>query len=422
MAEIRIYNRNQIGGNFTVISCNGKKIMIDYGQALPGSSKEQEEFDWDNDTVDAVFFTHYHGDHVGRILEIPKHVPLYMGETTRLVMLNIHKALAGVKELREEQMEYVTLLEDKQRIRELKEGRSCEKIGDIEIIPYSVDHSAYDAYMFLIKTPDEIILHTGDFREHGYRGKALANVIEKLVILRAGGAIDTLIIEGTMMERKGEHVRKECDLKREATEMFEKSRYVFLVCSSTNLDTLASFHKAALEKNMYTYCYSKYLLGQLETFTKTAGKYSSLYQFDKTYLVDLDKELHHRYWKEPKTQEMVMRENGFLCIIKPEERYAEWVERFADLKPTVIYALWDGYLDETKDAYNKEWDEFFEPYKRKGQFVELHTSGHATPETIAKIIETVKPRKRIFPMHTGKAEEFKKLQLKDDLLKKIVLE
>lgn len=419
MAEIKIYNRNQIGGNFTVISYNGKKIMIDYGQALPGTNSEQEEFDWDNDTVDAVFFTHYHGDHVGRILEIPEGIPLYMGETARLIMLNIHKALAGVKELQEEQMIYVTLLEDKQRIRELKECKACEKIGDIEVIPYSVDHSAYDAYMFLIKTPEETILHTGDFREHGYRGKALIDVIEKLVIPRAGGAIDTLIIEGTMMERKGEHVRKEGDLKKEASELFAKNKYAFLVCSSTNLDTLASFHKAALEKHMYTYCYSKYLLGQLETFTKTAGKYSPLYQFDKTYLVDLDKELRHKYWKEPKTQETVMRENGFLCIIKPEERYAEWVERFADLKPTVIYALWDGYLDEAKDAYNKEWAEFFEPYKESKQFVELHTSGHATPETIAKIIQTVKPQKRIFPMHTGKAEEFRMLEIREEYKRRI---
>ena len=414
MAEIKIYNRNQIGGNFTVISANDKKIMIDYGQALPGTKAEQEEFDWEHDTVDAVFFTHYHGDHVGRILEIPKHIPLYMGKAARLVMLNIHKALARVEELREEQMKYVELLEDRQRIHELEEGRPCKKIGDIEVIPYSVDHSAYDAYMFLVKTPDETILHTGDFREHGYRGNVLVDVIKKLVLPKAGGIIDTLIIEGTMMERKGETVRRERDLKKEAAAFLAKNRYAFLVCSSTNLDTLASFHKAALEHNIYTYCYSKYLLGQLETFTKTAGTHADLYKFSKTYLVDLDKELPHKYWEEPKTQETLMREHGFLCIIKPEAQYAEWIERFADLNPAVIYALWDGYLDESKAAYNKEWAAFFEPYKKSKQFKELHTSGHATPETIAKIIETVKPQKRIYPMHTGKAKEFLTLEVKEE--------
>ena len=287
-------------------------------------------------------------------------------------------------------------------------------MGNIEVIPFSVDHSAYDAYMFLIKTPEEHILHTGDFREHGYRGSKMIEVIRKYVLPKAQNRIDTLIIEGTMMERQNEKVRTEAELQEEAFTLFQTNKYVFLVCSSTNLDTLASFHKAALRNDMYTYCYSKYLLGQLETFTQTAGEHSDLYKFDKTYLVELDKEFHHKYWKEPKTQEKIMREKGFLCVIKPEERYAEWIERFADVKPLVIYALWDGYLDTSKDAYNEEWAAFFKPYQDKKQFLELHTSGHATPDTIAKLIETVKPQKRIYPMHTGKAEEFKKLKIKEE--------
>ncbi|MBQ3545802.1 MAG: MBL fold metallo-hydrolase [Lachnospiraceae bacterium] len=341
--------------------------MIDYGQCLPGNNANQEDFDWKNDTVDAVFFTHYHGDHVGRILEIPNNVKIYMGETSRQIMLNIHRALAKIPELFDEQIQYVKLLEDDERIVELKAGKPLNKIGDIEIVPYMVDHSAYDAYMFLIKTPDENILHTGDFREHGYRGSKMVKVIEKLVLKEAGGHIDTLFIEGTMMERIGEHTRKESELKEEAKKIFENNKYAFLVCSSTNLDTLASFHKAALENDMYTYCYSKYMLGQLETFTKYAGKYSDLYKFDKSFFVELDKIFRHKYFKEPKTQERIMREKGFLCIIKPEEKYKKWIERFADLNPIVIYSMWDGYLDSEKDAYNEKWAEFFKPYKENSR-------------------------------------------------------
>jgi len=414
MAEIKIYNANQIGGNYTVISYNGKKIMIDYGQALPGAKGEQEEFDWKNDRVDAVFFTHYHGDHVGRILEIPVDIPLFMGGTARKVMLNIHRALSMVQELEEEEERYIKLLEDDKRINEIESNKSCEKIGDIEVIPYTVDHSAYDAYMFLIKTPGDNILHTGDFREHGYRGGKMIEVIDKYVLPRADGHIETLIIEGTMMERLDEKVMTEYELRLKASEYFKENKYAFLVCSSTNLDTLASYHKAALDNNMYTYCYNRYLLGQLETFTETAGERTDLYKFKKTYLVELDKKFRHKYWKEPKTQEQIMREKGFLCIIKPDKKYAEWIERFKDLNPVIYYAQWNGYLDSTKDAYNKDWDEFFKPYKLSDQFVELHTSGHATPDTIVKIIETVKPTKRIYPMHTGNAKEFLELPIKQE--------
>lgn len=414
MAEIKIYNANQIGGNYTVISTNQTTIMIDYGQSLPGFTAMQEEFDWEKNTVDAVFFTHYHGDHIGRILEIPDYIPLYMGATARQVMLNIHRALSQVDEYCEEHLKYIKVLEDKHRIHELMEGRPCQMIGDIQVIPYSVDHSAYDAYMFLVKASGEHILHTGDFREHGYRGSKMIDVINKLIFSKADGHIDTLIIEGTMMERQGENVITEYKLQQKAKEWFINNKYVFLICSSTNLDTLASFHKAALNSGMYTYCYSNYLLKQLATFTNTAGQRSALYQFDKTYLVEFDKKLDNKYWKETKTQEKLMRENGFLCIIKPEEKYAAWIERFADLQPLVIYSLWDGYLDSTKSAYKKEWAKFFEPYIKSGQFKQLHTSGHATPDTIAKIIETVKPQKRIYPMHTAKAEEFRKLQIQDE--------
>lgn len=77
LINIKIYNAKQIGGCFTVITTNTAKIMIDYGLPLPGAKVEQEDFDWEHDTVDAVFITHYHGDHVGKIVDIPSPIPIY---------------------------------------------------------------------------------------------------------------------------------------------------------------------------------------------------------------------------------------------------------------------------------------------------------------------------------------------------------
>ena len=48
MAEVKIYNGNQIGGCITVISSKKAKIMIDFGENLPGAeSVEENEFDWE---------------------------------------------------------------------------------------------------------------------------------------------------------------------------------------------------------------------------------------------------------------------------------------------------------------------------------------------------------------------------------------
>jgi len=269
LIDIKIYNAEQIGGCFTVITTSKAKIMIDYGLPLPGAKAEQEDFDWKNDTVDAVFITHYHGDHVGKILDMPDTIPLYMGETTRQVMLNIHETLVCVPELKEEQEKWIQLLRSN-RIEEVHANEPITKINGIKVTPYSVDHSAYDAYMYLIEADGKVVLHTGDFRGHGYRGSKMLDVI-KYYVHKNGRKVDYLITEGTMMgDRKNEKVKKESDLYKEARELFKKHRYVFFVISSTNLYSLVSFYHSAMDNKMYMYCYSYYLYVISSVFYLTA--------------------------------------------------------------------------------------------------------------------------------------------------------
>ena len=76
------------------------------------------------------------------------------------------------------------------------EPARCIRVGkDIRITPYFVSHSAADAYMFLVEADGKRILHTGDFRQHGYLGKGLLPTLEKYI---APQGIDVLITEGTI--------------------------------------------------------------------------------------------------------------------------------------------------------------------------------------------------------------------------------
>ena len=110
-ANINVYQGNQIGGCITVISTEKSKIVIDYGENLPGAKNESKiEFDWDKEKVDAVFFTHYHGDHIGRFMEIPDNVDLYMGEVTYKVMLNIRNALKDQDAVKNYRKDWKTVL------------------------------------------------------------------------------------------------------------------------------------------------------------------------------------------------------------------------------------------------------------------------------------------------------------------------
>ena len=66
--HIKIYRGHQIGGCVTVIRTDKTKIVIDFGENLPGNDNTEEltieGLTYGTPDVDAVFFTHYHGDHI----------------------------------------------------------------------------------------------------------------------------------------------------------------------------------------------------------------------------------------------------------------------------------------------------------------------------------------------------------------------
>ena len=412
MTKITTHNSNQIGGNVVVIETDKSKIAIDFGENLPGNENENIEIDGLSNgeaTFDGVFFTHYHGDHIGRMKYILPEVPIYIGEVAKQVLLNINQTV------KEEEM--VELLSNVDRVHDIYENKAISiNDGDIIVTPYSVDHSAYEAFMFLIETKDKTILHTGDFRGHGYRGeKALIPMIHYYIRKQGKRDIDILITEGTMLSRMNEEVYTEAELQAWAKEYFESHKYIFLICSSTNLDTLASFYHAGIYNGMQMFG-NDYIHRQLKTFTETAGKKTSLYQFNKMWKIEFNKHLEKNGFSG--TQEEFMRKYGFVCVVKEGSKYEKWIEKFKDLNPVVIYSMWDGYRDPNRTAYNQKLDEFC----KKFNTISKHTSGHATADVIAKVIEAVNPKEAIIPIHTEHPEMIKKLDIRNELKERVIWE
>lgn len=88
--------------------------------------------------------------------------------------------------------------EHKARATKIKtfKARKGVKVKDITVIPFLVDHSASDAYMFLIKAGEKKILHTGDFRLHGFRSKGFLPTIQKYV-----GKVDAISLNAIVIAR-----------------------------------------------------------------------------------------------------------------------------------------------------------------------------------------------------------------------------
>ena len=88
--RITLHRPHQIGGCITVIESAGTKIIIDFGSNLPGTKKNelgQRQINSITKDADAIFFTHYHGDHTGLIHLVPEGLPQFIGKGAKEVMV-----------------------------------------------------------------------------------------------------------------------------------------------------------------------------------------------------------------------------------------------------------------------------------------------------------------------------------------------
>lgn len=422
--NIKINNGSQIGGAVTKITDENNSIIIDFGEALPGYDATP---DWDSvkENVKGVLFTHNHGDHFAKFSSIPLEMPLYMSKVmreTELITLKkliylCNKKIGGYtsKDKRKFQKAKKRL---ESNVILFKENKAFQ-IGDFVITPYSVDHSVYDAYMFLVQSQGEVLLHTGDFRTHGWRGKKFFRLVKRKVLKKAGH-IDYLITEGTNITRDVS-VFSEYDLSKKVDSLFDKHKKVFLLAGGTNMDTLATYINSANRHKMVTICNSR-VKEILDLFSRTAGKYSDCYKFKKVYLFTPEKILP----KVNITQEEYMRQKGFLAITGYRKYNLDFIEKFKDdkEKPVIVYAMWKGYIEEPENpAYNKEMADFLNKCRDLGFEVltdGYHTPGHASREAIEQLIYTTKPQKFIYPIHTDSQKSFESLNIPEKLRDRIV--
>lgn len=382
--KIKIHKgSHQIGGSITEISTDNARIFVDIGADLPSSETVQvKDLEIDGVTkgtpdCDGIFVTHYHGDHVGMFEKVFPEVPIYMGETARDIFLCLQNILKGKLDKGNP-----NLVKD---FKTFTAGKPIV-IKDIKITPYCIDHSAYDAYMLLIEAEGKRILHTGDFRMHGARGRKMPAVFEKFT-----KNIDVLITEGTMLSRQDEAPLTEHQMSKIASEYMANNKNVFVLCSSTNIDSIASFYNACIKnKKPFIVC-DKYQSDILDIVTKSSK--SSFYDFTRIKPYIYGNNLHD-----------LMEKAGFCMMIRVNYASKQAVKAFAN--NLLIYSMWNGYLDKNRAAFDERTYDFIEDAKKGGsKFLPLHTSGHATVSQLKMVCE-ITNAKAIIPIHSEKPEYF----------------
>lgn len=380
--KIKIYRgTHQIGGCITEITTEKTRIIIDFGTVLPYIDGKMPEENLVIEGVtylghrkcDAILFTHYHSDHTGLMGKVIKGIPMYMGKAAKKVFLlsQAHKDSDLVSRI--------------VQINEYEDGTSFS-VGDIRITPILTDHSAFDAYMLLIEADGKRVLHTGDFRTHGIKGKM---VVPRLARLR--GTIDVMITEGTNLSYTNPVVTSEHLLMEAAEILMERYRYIFVLCGATDIDRLAVFHKASERKKVFL-C-DAYQMSLLETAAEFGTSLSDFYGFGnaRVYYEDMDG-----------------LQDGFCMAVRSGKGFAEIMRLYREKyneKSLVIYSMSEGYLDRHRQAIEKLTNGF-------RYIIKLHTSGHASEEAIWETANTVSAKK-IIPIHTENPEKIRVGALQD---------
>lgn len=368
---------HQIGGIAAEISTASTRILIDMGDELsldpnfvsaplniPGVTDG-------NGHCDAVLFTHYHGDHTGQMLRIRPEIPLYAGALAKDIM-----RLSSAHSWKKDE----ALCKRIETIQAFSPGKPF-LIGDIQITPFSIDHSACDSYLFLIEADGKRILYTGDFRLHGVRGKTMDKILDRRI-----GKVDAIITEGTTVSRTDGKTVTEWELQARVRNYLQQYKYVFVLCATTNLDRIFALARA-VPRGKYCICddYQKTLV---ETVSKHWNGISSFYEMPKL--------LSFKYHPPARFAEL-----GGLMFVRANSRFEAIIRQYDPAQSILLYSMWDGYR--TKPDSNIP--EFL---SLTGTWETLHTSGHASPDDLRHVIEKADPE-IVIPMHTDAPQKMQTL-------------
>lgn len=384
---------NQIGGCVTEYECNGWKLFVDYGEQLPGAPMSDQKLEIDGLTCgdirkSALLITHYHSDHIGKITELPAELPIYMGKMAKEIVSELANHLSSVSE------EHRKMAERLNNVNTFV-PRKHFTFGEFDIIPIVVDHSAFDAYAFCIEAKELKVFHSGDFRKHGFRSGKLSTVIERYV-----ERADYVVCEATNVNRPDTALMSEHELQKEFEKAFTENKYNVVYVSSTNIDRLFGLYHAAIRANrpFYVDAYQKRIMDIVAGRDKIWGK-SSLYNYIEGKKPQKLIQRGTEFIANDKFIDFVS-EHGYVLVAREGERFDNLLNQLPDEGRVKYLSMWNGYLDESKAAYN--------PALAKSvgdDYRYMHTSGHCDMNSLEELITELDP-KAIIPIHTDNPRAF----------------
>ena len=385
---------HQIGGCVTEYESDGWRLFVDYGEELPGGLQngvlEVEGLTKGDLSKSALLITHYHGDHIGRITELPEDLPMYMGRVGREIQQVYSDHLKSTGEVHQKMIDRL------EKINTFEPGKEFQ-FDPFKIMPITIDHSAFDAYAFKIMFGGVSVFHTGDFRTHGFRSGKFSKLMETFV-----GKVDYVVCEGTNVHRPDATSVTERELQMQFEEKFREHKNNILYLSSSNIDRLFSLYHAALRagRPFYVDAYQKRMMDVVTERDPLWGQ-SRFYQYDEKFKPQVLQYEDGQFRMNDKFRKF-LDDKGCVLIARSNPRFDNFIERIPGEKQKYL-SMWNGYVKESSEAYNPKLANSL-----GGNFLYMHTSGHCDMKSLRTMFELLSPR-AILPIHTDNPDGFAEL-------------
>lgn len=406
---------HEIGGSCVELITATKRILIDFGIPLVATGnkpfdtnvlkgkkipelKEQHIlpdikglYKDEKKGIDGILISHSHLDHYGFLQYVNPEIPIYLSKGAEL-LIEISNIFVPTK---------VGKLNSK-----IINNKKQLRIGEFSVTPFLVDHSAFDAFAFLIEAEGKRLFYSGDFRAHGRKA-----ILFKQIVKKPPQNIDCLLMEGSALGREDAQYKTEDDVEKRLEEILrERKNITFLFASSQNIDRLVSAYRACLKTDSIFVIdiYTAFILDKLKQVSDHIPQFNwknVRVKFLNAHAKALEKAGHrdllYTYNKRKiEMPEISKDKNRILMLSRDNSVFPLLLNKIKDVVGAQIAcSMWDGYLSEEFRAF----------CKGKGLTIEyIHTSGHAKPEDLKAFASAMEP-KMLIPIHTFEPERYPKI-------------
>lgn len=399
----------QIGGSCVEVESSGSRLIIDLGLPLDAENNSTKYLpaisglNGNDSKLLGILISHPHIDHFGLLSHVSPKVPVGMGSAARRIIVAATPFLPGDWPIPSTGWDF-------------KSGQSFD-INPFQITPFLVDHAAYDAYALLIESEEKRLFYSGDLRFHGRKSVLLERLIKN-----PPKNIDVLLLEGSSLGRLDDNHQfpTEANIETHLVQAFLATKGLVMVhASAQNIDRVVSIMRAC-KRTGRKLIIDLYTAAILEATGNPNIPQSS--------------------WPDvalfiPQTQRVQIKKNAWFDLLKHHSANRIFIENLQDstdtsvllFRPlhcqdlergnclkgaTYIYSQWDGYWELDSYTKLKQWLE-----RNAVQKISIHTSGHASPKDLKRIVEAINPD-NVVPIHTffpqRYSELFPNVQVHDD--------